>query len=118
MSKNTNPQDINAERIAQLLTRSAQQLDDNTLVALRRARNIALERQSQTKPALALSTGHGLHWLIPHSAHQWAATVILLAIVLFSGANYWQHMQEQEQETSRLDLAILTDDLPLEVFVD
>mgnify|MGYP001603524821 CR=1 FL=1 len=118
MSTKHNPQDIKPEHIAQLLTRSARQLDDNTLAALRRARSVALERQSLSKPIFALNTGHGIHGLVPHSAYQWVATGILLVIMLFGGASYWQHMQQQEHDMSHVDVAILTDDLPLEVFVD
>lgn len=121
MSTNTNPPNNNSrniapERIAQLLTRAAQQLDDNTAAALRRARSTALERQSQSNPVFMLSTGHGLRWLMPHSAHQWMATIILLVAILFGGLSYWQHAHEND--LAHLDAAILTDDLPLEVFVD
>lgn len=107
---------IAPQRIAQLLTRAAQQLDDNTASALRRARNVALERQSQHKPAFALSTGHGFRWLLPHSAHQWVAMIIILVAILFGGVSYWHHAHEND--LAHLDTAILTDDLPLEVFVD
>lgn len=113
---NNNSRNIVPERIAQLLTRAAQQLDDNTVAALRRARNVALERQLVSKPVFILSTGHDMRWLMPHSTHQWVATVILFAVILFGGVNYWQHAQENE--LAHLDIAILTDDLPLEVFVD
>ena len=116
MNTNTNPQPINPERIAVLLTRAAGQLDAGTVTALRRARNIALERQAQRKPAFALSTGHGAHWPAPHSTHQWAATAILLMTLLAAGMSYCHHADEYE--TSHLDVAILTDDLPMEVFVD
>ena len=120
MNTNTNPpnnsRDINPKHIARLLTRAAQQLDDNTAAALRRARNVALERQSQSKPVFVLNTGHGMRWLMPHSAHQWLATIILLAAILFGGLSYWHHAQEND--LAHLDTAILTDDLPLEVFVD
>jgi len=115
-SPDNNSRDIAPERIARLLTQAAQQLDDNTVAALRRARDIALERQSQSKPAFVLSAGHGMRWLAPHSAHQWAATIILLVAILFGGFGYWQHAHENE--LAHLDAAILTDDLPLEVFVD
>ncbi len=115
-SPNNHPRDTAPERIAELLTRAAQRLDDNTVAALRRAHNAALERQPPGKPVFALSTGHGIRWLMPHSAHQWVATVILLAAILFGGLSYWQHAHEND--LSRLDTAILTDDLPLEVFVD
>lgn len=104
------------ESIAKLLTQAAQQLDTNTVEALRRARNVALERQSHKKPVFALSTGHGAHWLIPHSTHQWVAAIILFVTILFGGVNYWQHTQEHDM--AHLDTAILTDDMPLEIFVD
>lgn len=118
MNTNNQPENINPKYIAELLTHSAQQLDDNTLAALSQARQLALEKQLQSKPVFALSTGHGLNWLIPHSTQQWIATIIVLIMILFSGASYWQQIQEQEHDISRLDIAILTDDLPLEVFVD
>ena len=113
-SPNNNPRDIAPERIARVLTRAAQQLDDDTVAALRRARNVALQRQSLSKPVFALSTGHGIRWLMPHSTQQWVAAIILLVAILFGGLSYWQH----ENDLSHLDTAILTYDLPLEVFVD
>jgi hypothetical protein len=113
---NENSRHIAPERIAQLLTRAAQQLDDNTVAALRQARNVALQRQSLSKPVFALSTGHNIRWLLPHSTHQWMAAIILFVAILFGGVSYWQHAHEND--LSHLDTAILTDDLPLEVFVD
>lgn len=111
-----NPNINTPEAIAKLLTIAAQQLDDRTVTALRQARNVALERQSLSRPVFSLSTGHGMHWLMPHSVNQWAAMVILLVATVVGGLNYWQHTQEHE--LVHLDIAILTDDLPLEVFVD
>jgi hypothetical protein len=116
MSKHTDPQRISPEQIAGLLTRATSQLDDDTVSALRRARSVALEKQVLHKPAFALSTGHGAHWLMPHTAHQWLATAILLVTVFVGGIGYWHHANELE--LSRLDVAILTDELPMEVFVD
>ena len=118
MNTNNQPENINPKHIAELLTRSTQQLDDNTLAALSQARHLALERQLQSRPVFALATGRGLNWVLPHSTQQWVATIIVLVMILFSGASYWQQIQEQEHDISRLDIAILTDDLPLEVFVD
>jgi hypothetical protein len=113
---NNGPHDIAPERIAQLLTRASRQLDANTASALHRARNAALCKQSQSKQVFALSTGHGMRWPMPHSTHQWLATIILLAAILLGALGYWQHAHEND--LSSLDAAILTDDLPLEVFVD
>jgi len=121
MNTNTNSptghtRDIAPEHIAQLLTRAAQQMDGDTVAALRRARNTALERQSQSKRVFALSTGRGVYWPMPHSAYQWVAIAILLMAALVGGINYWHHIHEREM--SHLDIAILTDDLPMEIFID
>lgn len=116
MSNKHHPQPVDPQKISELLARASSDLDDNTLAALRRARNLALEHQTSREPALALPAGHGLHWLVPHTPHQWAATAILLIAILVGGVGYWHHATELE--LSHLDVAILTDELPMEIFVD
>ncbi|HXU94400.1 MAG TPA: DUF3619 family protein [Gallionella sp.] len=115
MSKNTTPPEIDPKRIAKLLTRAAEQLDADTLASLRHARNRALERRAVTKPAFSLSTGHHIHWPSPHTIPQWIGTAALLVAIVAGGVSYWHHSRE---EMSHLDVAILTDDMPMEVFVD
>jgi len=102
-------------KVAQLLTQSSRQLDNSTLSALAEARQNAIERQLVRSSVAVLSTGRWTHNLIPHSGQQWLATGLLVAILMFS-AGYWQHAQERK--ISELDVAILTDELPIEVFVD
>ncbi|BBJ00013.1 hypothetical protein FGKAn22_17050 [Ferrigenium kumadai] len=115
MSKNTTPREIDPKHIARLLTRAAEQLDDDTVAALRHARNRALERQAATNPAFALSTGHHIHWPLAHAIPQWIGMTVFLVAIVAGGVSYWHHSRE---EMSHLDVAILTDDLPMEVFVD
>lgn len=112
----TNPHDITPEAITGLLTRATEQLDDNTVAALHRARNLALERQAMNPPVFALNTGRHIHWPIPHTTYQWMAMAALLVAVLAGGTSYWHHAHEREM--SHLDIAILTDDLPMEIFID
>jgi hypothetical protein len=102
-------------KIVLLLTQGARQLDTATLSALADARRDALKKQSVHAPVFALNFGRWTHNLVPHSAQQWLITGLLVAIFVFS-AGYWQHAQEQQ--ISELDVAILTDELPIEVFVD
>jgi len=102
-------------KIAQLLTQSSRQLDTTTLSALADARQNALKRHRVRAPAFALSTGRWTYNLIPHLGQQWLATGLLVAILVLA-AGYWQHAQEQQ--ISEIDVAILTDELPIEVFVD
>jgi len=109
------------ESIAKLLNQSAETLDSDTTEKLRQARNIALSRKPAHNAVLALSSGNAAHMLIPHTPQQWFATVILLAALLVSLASYWHHAAEPDatyQDMSHLDLAILTDDLPMEIFLD
>ena len=109
--------ELDPKKITQLLTQSTRQLDTTILSALTSARQIALKRQSQSvrAPVFALATGRWTQRLMPHSAQQWIVTG-LLAAVLIVGTNFWQHVQEQQ--ISELDVAILTDELPIEVFID
>lgn len=115
--------ELDPKKIAQLLTLSTRQLDEATLSALVNARQNALKRQRQSvrAPVFALtpaSAHTSVRWtdrLIPHSAQPWIAAG-LLAATLVAGTGFWQHVQEQQID--ELDVAILTDDLPIDVFVD
>jgi len=113
--------ELNTDKIAQLLNRSSQQLDDRVLSALNLARNNALKRQSAYSPAFTLAaaaspaTARWTHWLLPHSTQQWIAAGLLVAAII-GGTSFWHH--RQEQQINELDVAILTDELPIEVFVD
>ncbi len=106
---------INHRQIAALLSRSAEQLDEDVVSSLRQARAVALQKQRAHAPVFSLSTiGHRAHNLIPHTAHQWLAATVVLAAIVFGMADYWQSTQDKQN----LDIAILTDDLPIDVFVD
>lgn len=105
---------MDPNKIAQLLTQSTRQIDAATLSALADARCHALTRQSVHTPVFALTAGRWIRSLIPHSAQQWVATG-LFAVMLVIGMGYWQH--STEQQISDLDVAILTDELPIEILL-
>jgi hypothetical protein len=113
--------ELDPRKITQLLTQSTRQLDESILSALVNARQNALKRYSERAPVFALtpaSAHSSVRWtnrLIPHSAQPWIAAG-LFAAVLIAGMSVWHNVQEQQ--ISELDVAILTDDLPIEVFVD
>ncbi len=121
MTNQLDPHPLDPKKIAQLLTQSTRQLDEATLSALINARQNALKRQLVHAPVFALtpaSAHTSARWtgrLMPHSAQPWIAAG-LLAAILVAGTGFWHHAQEQQ--ISELDVAILTDDLPIEVFVD
>lgn len=103
------------ERIAELLTLATEQLDTKTVETLHRSRQAALARQAPQIRVSSLATAHGIHWQLPHSVRH--LTAALLIIMIVGGASYWQHHWKHEK-MAHLDVAILTDDMPMEVFVD
>lgn len=104
---------INHQQVADLLTQSSRQLDERITTSLRDARTLALQKQRVAQPVFSLSAiGHRAHHLVPHTTHQRVALAILLAAVI-GVAGYWQNAQ-----TPQDDIDILTDELPIEVFVD
>lgn len=112
-------QQLNTEQIRQLLNRATAQLDQNTLTRLRNAREQTLERYSARHEHILAFSGHGnTHG---HSAYQqhrllyWIAG-LLLVISLLGSIAYWQ--QNRDNTTRDEDIAILTDDLPIQVYVD
>ena len=110
---------LRPEQIKQLLNRSLAQMEQPTLARLRDARTQALARYDarRTAPAFALAGLWTGSW---HSGshpkyHYWAAAIVFAACLL-SGAAYWQHANEHD--IGDVDIAILTDELPIELYVD
>lgn len=113
-------QEFHPEQIKQQLNRSLAQLDQPTLARLRNARAQALARYDahSAAPAFAwtsLWTDHP-HSADSHRKSHYLAAAVLLAALLFSGAAYWHHTGDYD--VSDEDIAILTDDLPIEMYVD
>jgi hypothetical protein len=107
---------LDPNKIIHILNQSAENLDQETLAGLQRARAQALQKQA-TKVHVLQFAGHP--WtgqLTPHTIQQWFA-VALLALALAAGAGYlWQ--ENHHQHIIELDEQILTDELPLEIFID
>ncbi len=98
--------DIEATR--QLLNRSLGQLDQSTLAGLRQAREQALLRHAARERA---------QWKFGatrHPAATWFATLLIMVSVFGGVAYYWQ----QTHDNGETDLAILTDDMPADVYVN
>lgn len=100
---------LNTNDIRQLLNRSAGQLDPDTQNRLREARSAAMLRHN---PA---ARGHH-EWAgkLRHSPAAWVATLLLTISLVSGGLYYWQ----TSHDNADVDLAILTDDLPANVFVN
>jgi len=108
---------LDSHKIAQLLTTSSNQLDSNTLLELQKIRRQALSQQAAYSRFLAWAAHLRTHNydLIPRSTQSWVVTGVL-AILIIAGFEYLPHTQEAPPYS--VDLAILTDELPINVFVD
>lgn len=112
--------DIKTHTIKELLNTSISQLAPATLEKLRTARSRALEHQ-RTQYRVPVLAWLGHHDSRHNSFHMsrsmnWAIAA-LFAAFLISGATFW-HNYTTEHEISEVDIAILTDDLPIHVYVD
>jgi len=112
--------DINTQKIKELLNISTSQLSPETLDKLRMARTRTLEHQRvrHRVPALAWLGHHGEH----HDTHHfskpmsWAIAAIFIA-GLIVGVSLWRSYTI-EHEICDVDIAILTDDMPIHVYLD
>ena len=106
---------LDEKKLTQLLTQGTRQLNETTLDSLANARRKALERHSSRAPVFVLATDRWTFGLLPHSALSWAFIALLVAMFALA-TNYWH--DSEVKHISALDVAILTDELPIEVFVD
>jgi hypothetical protein len=113
--------DINTQKIKELLNIATSQLPPETLDKLRTARTRAIDRQRirHSVPVLAWLGGH--HIGRNESFHlsktmSWVMGAIFAAC-LISGATYWRNYTI-EHEICDVDIAILTDDMPIHVYLD
>lgn len=112
---NTQP---DPEQIKQLLNRSLSNLEQPVLDRLRDARTQALLHFETRAHAPAYAHAWASHGVVPLTqpkSYYWIAT-LLLAACLISGYSYWHHVVESE--VSDVDIAILTDELPMDVYVE
>ncbi|MDH4284637.1 MAG: DUF3619 family protein [Gallionellaceae bacterium] len=109
MSKKLQP-----EHIRQVLDNSLEQIEPPVLSRLRQAREQALARHDAAAARGASGWAARWHFDTPHYKFRYFAAAAVFAAVLFSGMTYWQHVHE----ATEVDVAILTDELPIEVYVD
>ena len=113
-----NKTDFSPKKLKHVLNRSLTRLDKPVLARLQVARKLALAHQAHHRVAPAFSWAGNISWesvTTQYKPHLLAATV-LLAAVLFSTMSYWH--QPAETDNTQVDISILTDDLPMHVYLD
>lgn len=115
MNKKSN---LTHEKIKYILNRSAARLELPVLVRLRNARVLTLERYEarHASPTFAWAGNFTSNTTgTPQKIH-FLATAVLLAALLLGAVTYYNHVANDD--TSDVDIAILTDDLPMHVYID
>ncbi len=107
---------LNPEKISQVLNQSVRELNEETLSALQQARAKALQRQAAPARAQEFAGHRLINVLVPHTVQQWIIAVMVVFMLLAGAGLWWQHVHHQQQV--ELDVEMLTDELPLEIFVD
>jgi hypothetical protein len=113
--------EINTNKIKELLNVATSQLSHETLDKLRMARTRAMDRQRirQSVPVLAwLGGNHSGQNETQHLSKPmlWLIGAVLAAS-LITGATYWRNYTI-EHDIAEVDIAILIDDMPINVFLD
>ncbi len=112
-------ENLNPDAIRQLLNRSLAQLDEDTLARLRAARQRALQRASdrERSPIRAWISEHmyANAFVLRHAmAAKFAAALLVIGLVGGIGY-YWEQIYDNSDEA---DIAILTDELPINYYVN
>lgn len=107
-------QKFQPEHVRQVLDSSLEQIEPPVLSRLRQAREQALARHDAATVSRASGWAARWHFDTPHYKFRYFAAAAVFAVALFSGVTYWQH----EHEAGEVDVAILTGELPIEVYVD
>lgn len=110
---------LDHEKVKRLLNRSVTRLEQPVLERLHDARTQALVRyEARHRASPIVAWAGSFAWgaaSTPQKTHILAAAV-LLAAVLFGAATYWN--QVEDDALSELDIAILTDELPMHIYID
>ncbi|MDD2776874.1 MAG: DUF3619 family protein [Gallionella sp.] len=107
--------ELDPHRVVRLLTHHSSPLDNKTLISLAQARENAVRQKASPSYSWVLA-GHVFS--LPHRPRieYQLLLVCVLAAALFIAIDAWQ--DDQDQQNADIDIAILTDELPLDVFID
>lgn len=111
-----NNKHLTTESIRKLLDHATDHLDPATAAHLHSARNRALAHKNSR---VAWLDRHGSLVCAAREYHRipfWALSILLAAGLLLGTITYWHHAAEHDH--SDIDIAILTDDLPVDAYID
>lgn len=107
-----------AFRVRQVLNHGLKEIPPATARRLEAARHLALARQKQTAPALALAgVGTSAPLTLPHIPYL-RQILSIAALLLGVWLSFYWHSTQYLSEIEAVDSALLADALPPEAFMD
>lgn len=108
-----------AHRIRQSLNYGLKDIPPAATRRLEAARHLALARQKQAAPQLALAgTRTPLLHLGSHTHHYFKQALAVVALLLGMWISFYWHSVQYVTELEEVDSALLADDLPPDAFLD
>lgn len=112
-------EDRQASRIRQALNHGLKDISPAASRRLEAARHLALARQKQAKPELALAGNTGFHVFRFGAEHPLLRQVLaIVALLLGMWISFYWHSTQYITELEEVDSALLADDIPPEAFLD
>jgi hypothetical protein len=108
--------EFDAQWVRRALECSAAHLEAPALARLRDARMLAMGRFEARRSVPGFVWAHNGRHALPQQTYYRAAAAFC-AVLLLGGVAWWQQ-QAAEHDESDTDIAILTDDLPMDVYVE
>lgn len=105
-----------ARRIVARLDEGLERLDAGTRERLATVRRAALARY-QEAPALGLAGGLG-EFVQNHLFGTRVAVVLATLVIATAGVVYWQSVASNGEYSADLEIALLTDELPINAYLD
>jgi hypothetical protein len=109
-----------ARKIVLRLNQGLENIKQGTSYQLQSARQAALDRyRDAPQPAFGLAWAGDVAFRVGHSRHFNARNVVALGLLMLSliGVTYWQ-MVIQANDIAEIDVSLLTDDLPINAYLD
>lgn len=108
-----------AQKIVRELNRSTRSIDNDTVAKLTIAREQALAHYQQTPGMGMAAAGQFVTQMLgrPASGIRYALSLAVLILGL-TGIVYWQSSNGAGSEIADLDARLLTDDLPIDAYLD
>ena len=107
-----------ASRVRQALNHGLKDIPTASARRLEAARHLALSRQKQEVPRLALAGQHGLSLRTGVYTPYFKQALAVIALLLGMWISFYWHSVQYVTELEDVDSALLTDDLPPDAFLD